>query len=119
MEQLAAQIPKPRVNLVLSAGILAPHARHRALCVRYVRAERTLQEAQPGIQSRSEHAAWAELMRATFELDILACLKCRGRLRLIATILDPRIAAKLLRHLGARPGRRHKVLLAVPLCCGA
>lgn len=47
MERLAAQIPKPRANLVLYAGILAPHAKHRALGVRYARPERPTPEEHP------------------------------------------------------------------------
>ena len=38
---------------------------------------------------RLRHWAWADLMRRAFEIDVLACPRCRGRLRLIATIDDP------------------------------
>jgi predicted nucleic acid-binding protein len=37
MERLAAQIPKPRINLVLYAGVLAPNAKLRPEVVRYAR----------------------------------------------------------------------------------
>src|SRR4051794_32741840 len=37
MERLAAQIPKPRINLVLYAGVLAPNAKLRAEVVRHAR----------------------------------------------------------------------------------
>ncbi|MEO7134900.1 MAG: transposase, partial [Vicinamibacterales bacterium] len=37
MERLAAQIPKPRINLVLYAGVLAPNAKLRKSVVRCAR----------------------------------------------------------------------------------
>jgi len=50
--------------------------------------------------SRPRHVAWAALLRRTFGLDVLACPDCGGRLRLVATIADPRVIARLLAHLG-------------------
>ncbi|MBI3768002.1 MAG: ATP-dependent helicase HrpA [Deltaproteobacteria bacterium] len=35
-----------------------------------------------------------------FAIDALACAQCGGRLRLIATIDDPPIVDRILRHLG-------------------
>jgi uncharacterized protein YbaR (Trm112 family) len=39
-------------------------------------------------------------LERTFDLDILACPDCGGRLRFIATIEDRAVIAKILRHLG-------------------
>jgi hypothetical protein len=36
----------------------------------------------------------------SFDLDVLACPRCGGRMSLIATIDDPRIIRKILGHLG-------------------
>jgi hypothetical protein len=47
---------------------------------------------------------WSELMRLTFGLDVLQCTRCGGRLKHIATILDGRVARRILEHLG-RPAR--------------
>ena len=49
---------------------------------------------------RPRHVAWAELLRRTFGLDVLACPDCGGRLRLVTTIADPRVIARILAHLG-------------------
>ncbi|MBX3028226.1 transposase [bacterium] len=54
----------------------------------------------PGGYVRPRHVAWAELLRRTFALDVLACPDCGGRLRLLATIADPRVIARILGHLG-------------------
>ncbi|MFQ5521008.1 MAG: hypothetical protein ACE5FK_06395 [Candidatus Methylomirabilia bacterium] len=39
-------------------------------------------------------------MRRAFEIDVLVCPRCGGRMRLIATIEDPRIIHRILSHLG-------------------
>jgi hypothetical protein len=36
----------------------------------------------------------------TFEIDVLACPGCGGRLRFLATIEDPAVVKKILSHLG-------------------
>ena len=43
---------------------------------------------------------WAELMRRSFGLDVLACPRCGGRLRLIALIEEASVIERILRHLG-------------------
>jgi hypothetical protein len=58
---------------------------------------------QPPVPSRSRprpHTPWAELLRRTFEIDVLACRECGGRLRLLATIEDSAVARQILSHLG-------------------
>ena len=44
--------------------------------------------------------AWADLMRRAFEIDVLACPRCGGRMQLIATIEDPSVIRTILAHLG-------------------
>jgi len=39
-------------------------------------------------------------MARTFVLDLLACPRCGGRLRLVALIEDTRVVERILRHLG-------------------
>jgi hypothetical protein len=100
MERLAAQIPKPRINLVLYAGVLAPNAKLRAEVVRHARPAASPDAPATETQTRAERETWSELMRVTFQLDVLACPRCGGRLRHIATILDTRVARRILEHLG-------------------
>jgi hypothetical protein len=42
------------------------------------------------------HWTWAHLMRRAFDVDVLACPRCGGRLRLIATIDNPRVIREIL-----------------------
>jgi hypothetical protein len=39
-------------------------------------------------------------MHRAFGIDVLACARCGGRLRLIATLHDPAVIRKILAHLG-------------------
>ena len=42
----------------------------------------------------------AALMRRAFDLDVLACPRCGGRLRVIATVQDPAVVRTILAHVG-------------------
>jgi len=44
--------------------------------------------------------SWPDLLRHTFAVDVLACPRCGGRMRVIATIEDPVVIRKILTHLG-------------------
>ena len=128
LEKLAALTPRPRINLVLYHGILAPHARARAQAVARSPAGSTEEratpeqpeedparpsepgdvpapEAQPeGSPRRGPEKprdwAWADLMRRVFDLDVLACPRCGGRMSVIATIEAGAVLRRILGHLG-------------------
>jgi len=128
LERLAALTPRPRINLILYHGVLAPRAAWRSLVVQF--------GASPGAAPETDAAAdgprhaagcrhtrnylWAELMRRSLGLDVLACPRCGGRLTLIALIEDPAVIARVLRHLGlptampeAQPARAPPLHLVV------
>ena len=108
----------------LAPGMLAPRAGWRAARVpatsrgvdvsageasRRVEADGATSGAKP---SRAGAYQWAELMPRTFGLDVLACPRCDGRLRLVALIEQASVVQRILRHLGlptevpeARPAR--------------
>ena len=44
--------------------------------------------------------SWPALMRHTFGVDVWACARCGGRMRVVATIEDPVVIRKILTHLG-------------------
>ena len=52
------------------------------------------------VAPRRQYWAWADLMRRVFQIDILACAVCSGRLRFIATIEDPPVVQRILAHVG-------------------
>jgi hypothetical protein len=47
-------------------------------------------------------------MRRAFDLDVLACPRCGGRLRLIALLHDPRVIGALLAATGESSGRHDR-----------
>ncbi len=131
LEKLAALTPRPRINLVLYHGILAPRARARARAVAHgaaqslgeslptaakepradpsrpaadvcgtapAEAPRAANEASPPAKPRDWK--WADLMRRVFDLDVLQCPRCGGRMSVIATIEAADVLRKILGHLG-------------------
>ena len=118
LERLAVLVPRPRINLLLYHGVLAAHAAWRAEVV----ARTPSGVAALGAGAGSDAAAvttpgpagrrWADLMRRAFEVDVLACPGCGGRLRLVSLLEAGAVTARILRHLGlpsevpaARPAR--------------
>src|SRR5262244_4337285 len=62
-------------------------------------------DAERGSAARSRYWTWAALMRRAFDLDVLCCPRCAGRMELIATIDDPAVIHRILAQL-ALPGAR-------------
>jgi hypothetical protein len=82
LEKLAALTPRPEINLVLYHGVLAPRARWRPEVVAY---RRTECEGSPrGGRRRTQaplrYGTRALLMRRAFDLDVLRCPRCAGRM---------------------------------------
>ncbi|HEY7654036.1 MAG TPA: transposase, partial [Methylomirabilota bacterium] len=103
MEKLAAIIPRPAVNLVLYHGVLAPHARWRSHVVRYGRP--AADPNTPEVDARPHPPTpgawtWPALMRRVFDLDVLACPRWGGRLRVIAVVQDPAVVRTILTYVG-------------------
>jgi hypothetical protein len=48
----------------------------------------------------SPYIDWATLMRRSFDVDVLACAHCGGRLRVLAVITETESVRRLLAHLG-------------------
>ncbi len=117
LEKLAALTPRPEINLVLYHGALAPRARWRPDVVAYRRTERdraTDPRAEDEGAPRPRYWTWALLMRRAFDLDVLRCPRCAGRMQLIATIEDPAVIQRILAHLGL-PGAREDPRPPLPL----
>jgi hypothetical protein len=137
--RLAVLVPRPRINLILYHGVLAPRAAWRSAVVRRqtsgdggdagVKDSATdpAREADPAETARRQARGqcWASLLARTFGFDVLACPRCGGRLRLIALIQEAAVIERILRHLGlptetpaARPAREPPLLAGVPDAAG-
>jgi hypothetical protein len=128
LERLAAIIPRPQINMLIYHGLLAPSAKWRSRVVAYkrpvVQEENSDSECDDAVEPhppKPRYYAWAELMRRTFGYDVMTCLECGGRMKLIAMIEDPTVIAKILSHLGlpteppvAKPARAPPEQLELP-----
>lgn len=111
LERLAALTPRPRINLILYHGVLAPRAAWRRFVVPSPATDPEATTAppaapEPGVNAadtptgRCPNRTWAELMQRSFGFDVLACPRCAGRLKLVALIQDDAVVRRILRHLG-------------------
>jgi len=48
----------------------------------------------------SRYRPWAELLKRTFGIDVLVCPKCRGRMKLVAMLTEPKSITRYLAALG-------------------
>ena len=83
LARLAVLVPRPRVNLVLYHGVLAPRASWRLEVVPHppVAEAKASPDQAHSRESASEPSRgwrWADLMRRVFEIDVLACPGCGG-----------------------------------------
>jgi len=109
--RLAASVPPPRFHTVKYAGVLASASPWRkrigprpAMPEEPAKAD---DDAAPK-RKRGGYRPWAELLRRTFAIDVLECPTCKGRMKLVAMVTEPRSIARFLAALGEPtdvPGR--------------
>ena len=108
MERLAALVPPPRFNVTRYYGVLAPAAAFRSQIIPQGKDPSPpphagcqsgvgIPEPDPGKIKKKRgcqprNYSWARLMECVFELDVLACPRCGGRMRTLAAI-NPRLCA--------------------------
>ncbi len=101
IDRLAALVPPPRVNTLLYGGLFGANARLRPQAVAYQRpGVIPRKRTRPAKPTKPRNTVWAELMRHSFGLDVLACPHCGGRMRHVATVLDHASIQRILRHEG-------------------
>ena len=104
MARLAALVPPPRMHLTRLHGVFAPHSKLRAAVTP---ARRGLGAAkQPGHLSealpptpRPVAMSWARRLKRVLGIDIESCARCGGPLKIVASIEEPQVIAKILAHL--------------------
>jgi hypothetical protein len=108
LTRLCAAVPPPRFHTVRYAGVLGAASKLRSRIVPGADAPSSEEElADSGPESGHKlrgrgcrYCSWAELMKRTFSLDVLACPRCGGRLRRVAMMTEPNEIARYLRALG-------------------
>jgi hypothetical protein len=118
--ELTALIPRPRHHLVRYHGAFARgfHQPNAKILNRFVPAPKLQAKRQkvnqpshkpastedwPSPDSPLATLSWAERLKRVFNIDILHCPECGGRLRVIADITDPLVINKALDHFARSP----------------
>lgn len=84
-----------------SAAVVAGIARNDVEITDFGLAVRHLDRLLGGLLlATSSRLDWATLLRRTYAVDVLTCVKCGGRLRLLSAITERAIAKKILDRLG-------------------
>jgi hypothetical protein len=94
MEKIMCLIPPPRHHLIRFHGVLAPNSSWRSSIV----LKKKVRKKEVNVY----WIPWAELLRRTFEVDSLACGKCKHTMRVISVVLDPKIIQKIMKSLGIK-----------------
>jgi Putative transposase len=100
--RLAMSVPPPRYHTVKYAGVLASASplRSRIAPVPALPAPQGEDGQAPPPRRRGTYRPWAELLKRTFDLDVLSCPNCGGRMKLLCLVTDSRSVARYLRALG-------------------
>ena len=100
--RLATSVPPPRLHTVRYAGVLAAASPLRPKIAPKPRTEEpAAASAEPDRTGPAGgYRPWAELLARTFAVDVLACPKCHGRMRLLALVQEPANVARFLAAMG-------------------
>ena len=79
---------------------LASHERNGRCRAPIHRSRSPNSEADPC--AKAQRQSWAELLQRTFAVDVLRCPTCGGRRHRVATLTDPLVARRILKHLRLR-----------------
>jgi hypothetical protein len=91
--RVAALVPPPRVHLTRFHGVLAAHAALRAAITPAGRGARARGRvpAPPRLVAKEARMSWARRLKRVFGIEIEQCVRCGGRLTVIASIEQPEL----------------------------
>ena len=95
MGRLAALVPRPRVNLTRFYGVFSPNSKLRE----YVVPQKPVEEPE-NPKPNAYSMTWAQRLKRVFAIDIEKCERCGDPVRIIASIEDPDVVHKILKHVG-------------------
>ena len=100
--RLATSVPPPRFHTVRYAGVLAAASPWRPkIAPKPPSEEPAAASAEPDrTRPAGGYRPWAQLLARTFAVDVLACPKCHGRMRLLAMVEEPANVARFLAAMG-------------------
>jgi len=98
--RLAALVPPPRVHLTRFHGVFAAHAALRAAITpggRGAGARKRAVAPEPPTP-KDVRMNWARRLKRVFGIEIEQCVRCGGRLKVIASIEEPEVIERILAH---------------------
>ena len=100
--RLTMSVPPPRYHIVKYAGVLASASRLRSRIapVPAVMAAQSDDGEALVPERRGTYRPWAELLKRTFDFDVLQCPSCGGRMKFLALVTDSSSVARYLRAFG-------------------
>jgi hypothetical protein len=98
--RLAALVPPPRVHLTRFHGVFAAHAALRAAITPGGRGVGARPQGDPAAPRTPKHVAmtWARRLKRVFGIEIEQCVRCGGRLAVLASIEEPALIERILAH---------------------
>ena len=100
LARLASLVPRPRVNLIRFFGVFAPNFKYRKLVVPKPKNKESPDDKTLTASQQASRMTWAQRLKRVFNIDIETCPECAGKVKVIASIEDPRVIKKILDHLG-------------------
>jgi hypothetical protein len=112
--RLATSVPPPRYHIVKYAGVLASASPWRSRigprpkpaqpidAPERAMPAKALEDGEP-VPTRTTNGiyrAWADLLRRTFQVEVLECPRCKGRMKLLAIVTRSESIARYLAALG-------------------
>ena len=98
--RLAALVPPPRVHLTRFHGVFAAHAALRAAITPGGRGlgaqKRAAAPERPA--SKDVRMNWGRRLKRVFGIEIEQCVRCGGRLKVLASIEEPELIERILAH---------------------
>lgn len=101
--RLAALVPKPRAHLTRYHGVFAPASPDRVRVVPRTRAaaNQARECSEPSATDQERALTWAQRFKRVFAIDIEACRRCGGKLRVVASIEEQARIGRILENLGS------------------
>ena len=99
--RLAALVPRPKAHLLRYHGLFAPNARDRAaIMARRKVASKAATDDESAPQACTTPTSWMARLKRVLAIDVSKCRHCGGELQAIGAITDPRVIARILKHMG-------------------
>jgi hypothetical protein len=104
------------MHLTRFHGVFAPHSKLRAAVTpahRGVGSKADPADSDKPITPRHVAMNWAQRLKRVFGTDIDVCVRCGGKLKVIASIEEPEVIARILAHIRKAAPDQHQAELAL------